>query len=98
MQRLREIAGEMWAAATVSGRAMRVLPGGLTILVRVDGTERRLGLMRETERVPYDEAGICKAAFGVPSQLWPEEIPLGGKLWKCYTWQTESAEQAALPF
>lgn len=88
---LTEIAGRMWREAEASGRAQLQLPRGLVVICKVEGLTRKLALYREGTRVPFDERVIAANAFGVPHKLWPEEIPMGQKIWTCYTWSTAPA-------
>lgn len=93
MEVLKLLAGSMWKEVAEGGRKVVQLSGGLRVAVRVDGNCRQLGLSRGADEVDYHEAGICRAAFGVPTHTRPDITALAGQRWKIYTWYVQPAAQ-----
>lgn len=92
---LQQIAAQMWSEARERGSTQRRLSGGLLIGCRVDGSTRQLGLSRGATRVPFDEAAIACAAFGVPRAVQRDDTGMLGELWAFWTWEHE-AEQLSM--
>lgn len=93
---LVEIAADMWVAAEQRGTARTVLPRGLTIVVKVEGRKRFLGLHRGRAGVGIEECMICASAFKVPRHVRGTWLDTGAAEWSIYSWEAPEAEQLSL--